>query len=167
MLFSRRALLLHAILAVVVPAFSLLCAWQVRRALSGNELSWAYVFEWPLFAGYAVYLWWRLVREIGVEGDERAAVGATSSLVGTAGDPSAPANTGAEPAAAGVLGAATGGPAVADVGAAVHTPEPLPSGASEAGGDVAEDTDEDLAAYNRYLAELNAGNVPKRWGARR
>jgi hypothetical protein len=48
---------------VVVPAFAALCWWQVRRATSGNELSWAYVFEWPLFALYAVYMWWRLVHE--------------------------------------------------------------------------------------------------------
>ena len=40
-----------------------LCVWQLHRALDGNELSWAYVFEWPLFAGYAVYMWWRLVHE--------------------------------------------------------------------------------------------------------
>ncbi len=32
----------------------ILCAgaflFEVKRALGGNELSWAYVFEWPLFA---------------------------------------------------------------------------------------------------------------------
>ncbi len=48
---------------VVVPGFMALCIWQLHRALDGNELSWAYVFEWPLFAGYAVYMWWRLVHE--------------------------------------------------------------------------------------------------------
>ena len=45
---------------MVVPAFLAMCVWQVSRALGGNELSWAYVFEWPLFAAYAVYMWWRL-----------------------------------------------------------------------------------------------------------
>jgi hypothetical protein len=60
---SPRALKLHAVVLVVVPAFMALCVWQVQRALDGNELSWAYVFEWPLFAGYAVYMWWRLVHE--------------------------------------------------------------------------------------------------------
>lgn len=44
-------------------AFSGLCYWQVRRAVSGNTLSWAYVFEWPLFAGYVVYMWWRLSQD--------------------------------------------------------------------------------------------------------
>ena len=37
--------------------------WQLHRALSGNELSWAYTFEWPLFAIFAVYFWVRTVRE--------------------------------------------------------------------------------------------------------
>ena len=61
--FSRRALTLHAVILVVVPAFMALCFWQIHRAPGGNELSWAYVFEWPFFAGYAVYMWWRLLHE--------------------------------------------------------------------------------------------------------
>jgi hypothetical protein len=49
--------------AVVVPGCIALCWWQVTRALSGNTLSWAYVFEWPIFAGYAVFMWWKLIHE--------------------------------------------------------------------------------------------------------
>jgi DNA-binding transcriptional regulator of glucitol operon len=60
---SPRALKLHAVILVVVPACLALCVWQIDRALSGNSLSWAYVFEWPLFAGYAIYMWWRFVHE--------------------------------------------------------------------------------------------------------
>ena len=60
---SRRALKLHAVILVLVPAFMALCIWQITRALNGNSLSWAYVFEWPIFAGYAVYMWWRFVHE--------------------------------------------------------------------------------------------------------
>ena len=60
---SPRALRLHAVILVVVPAFAAMCVWQITRALGGNELSWAYVFEWPLFAGYAVYMWWRFAHE--------------------------------------------------------------------------------------------------------
>jgi hypothetical protein len=92
---------------VVVPAFALLCWWQVRRATSGNELSWAYVFEWPLFALYAVYMWWRLVHE------------PVSERSVAAGDETAPAAAAAE--------------------------------------------DAELAAYNRYLADLHASGRPKRW----
>jgi hypothetical protein len=64
MWLSRRALKLHAVIIVIVPAFLALCAWQITRAVGGNELSWAYVFEWPFFAGYAVYMWWRFVHEV-------------------------------------------------------------------------------------------------------
>ncbi len=60
---SRRALKLHVVILVVVPAFLALCLWQVSRALGGNSLSWAYVFEWPIFAAYAIYMWWRFVHE--------------------------------------------------------------------------------------------------------
>ena len=53
-----------------------LCLWQLSRALGGNELSWAYVFEWPLFAAYAVYMWWRFVHE--------RPEGAAATVAGTA-----------------------------------------------------------------------------------
>ncbi len=49
---------------------------ELDRALSGNALSWAYVFEWPLFGGYAVYMWRRLQRE--EVGAERRRAGANS-----------------------------------------------------------------------------------------
>ena len=61
--FSRRAIGLHVVIIIVVPTFAGLCLWQIHRALGGNDLSWAYVFEWPFFAGYAVYMWWRLLHE--------------------------------------------------------------------------------------------------------
>jgi hypothetical protein len=42
------------VLALCISAF----LFEVRRALGGNELSWAYVFEWPMFALFALYMWW-------------------------------------------------------------------------------------------------------------
>ena len=62
--FSRRALKLHVVILIVVPAFMALCIWQIYRATGGNELSWAYVFEWPFFAAYAIYMWWRLLHAV-------------------------------------------------------------------------------------------------------
>ena len=35
--------------------------FELGRAEGGNELSWAYVFEWPLLAIFAVYMWWKLL----------------------------------------------------------------------------------------------------------
>jgi hypothetical protein len=37
--------------------------WQFHRAMSGNPLSWAYTFEWPLFSGFAVVFWARTIRD--------------------------------------------------------------------------------------------------------
>ena len=72
---SRRAVKLHVVILIVVPAFLALCFWQLSRALGGNTLSWAYVFEWPLFAAYAVYMWWRFVHEAAEEGSPPVAAG--------------------------------------------------------------------------------------------
>ena len=73
---SRRAIKLHVVILIVVPAFLALCLWQISRALGGNSLSWAYVFEWPLFAAYAIYMWWRFVHEAAEDRSPPAATGA-------------------------------------------------------------------------------------------
>ena len=44
---------------ICIPAF----IFETSRALSGNTLSWAYVVEWPLLGGYAVYMWRKMLRE--------------------------------------------------------------------------------------------------------
>ena len=54
---------MHVTVLILVPACAALCDWQVHRALSGNTLSWAYVFEWPFFACYGIYVWWKLVHD--------------------------------------------------------------------------------------------------------
>ncbi|MFC3737045.1 hypothetical protein [Paractinoplanes deccanensis] len=36
--------------------------WQFGRASEGNAISWGYMFEWPVFAGFVVFLWWREVQ---------------------------------------------------------------------------------------------------------
>jgi hypothetical protein len=82
---SPRAFRLHAVILIVVPGFMALCVWQITRALGGNSLSWAYVFEWPLFAAYAVYMWWRLVHEGAVPAPSADAPG---PVVAGAGPPS-------------------------------------------------------------------------------
>jgi hypothetical protein len=37
--------------------------WQLHRAESGNGLSWAYTFEWPIFAVFAVVFWAKTIRD--------------------------------------------------------------------------------------------------------
>jgi hypothetical protein len=61
--WTKRAIGLHVTIMIVIPTFSGLFWWQVQRVRQGNTLSWAYVFEWPFFLGYAMYLWWKLVHE--------------------------------------------------------------------------------------------------------
>jgi len=60
---SRRALLLHLAVLIVAPGCLAAFWWQLHRALTGNDLSWAYCFEWPIFAVLAVIAWWQLVHD--------------------------------------------------------------------------------------------------------
>ncbi len=65
---------------MVVPTFLALGWWQLDRALSGNSLSWAYVFEWPIFAGYAIYMWWKLTHDEESDSDTTAAEDTKAAL---------------------------------------------------------------------------------------
>ncbi len=71
-LTGPEAVRLHVTLVAAVA----LCAgafwFELRRALGGNQLSWAYVFEWPLFAGFAFYMWWNLLHRQGRTPDASA-----------------------------------------------------------------------------------------------
>ena len=60
---TRRCIGLHALVLVLVPAFLLAGWWQYHVALGGNDLSWVYTVEWPFFAVYAVYVWWKLIHD--------------------------------------------------------------------------------------------------------
>jgi hypothetical protein len=53
----------HLLMVLAVWGMLWLGDWQLHRALSGNGLSWAYTFEWPLFAGFAVVFWARTIRD--------------------------------------------------------------------------------------------------------
>jgi hypothetical protein len=137
---SRRAVSLHVALIVFVPGCVALTWWQLARALGGNTLSWVYTFEWPFFGVYAVFMWWKLVHDepvtwAGRRKGEEALSDTPDSSPG-----------GAPPAA------------VAGAGVVV--------GADEVHGEEdAEPSEEDdeLAAYNRYLSDLNASGRQKRW----
>ena len=101
--------------------------WQWRRGQAGNARSFAYALEWPTFAIFILFMWGRMIYD---------------ELRPPASGPARPASTtGTAPApelAPGSAAASTAGPA--------------------SGLMAASDPDEDpeLAAYNRYLAELNA-----------
>ena len=73
-------------------------------------MSWVYTFEWPLFAAYATYMWWKLLHDEPVPEADAAS--------------------------------------------------PVPRDGEPENG---EPEDEELAAYNRYLAQLHASGRQKRW----
>ena len=60
---SPRAFALHVEVLVVAPACVVAGWWQATQALGGNELSWVYSVEWPIFALLAVWGWWHLLHE--------------------------------------------------------------------------------------------------------
>ncbi|HEY7324611.1 MAG TPA: hypothetical protein VH520_07280 [Streptosporangiaceae bacterium] len=53
----------HAFVVVATAGMLLLGNWQLNRAESGNELSWAYTFEWPLFSAFTIYFWIKSLRD--------------------------------------------------------------------------------------------------------
>jgi hypothetical protein len=51
----------HGTLLAVLTLCTLAFRFEFARALGGNGLSWAYVFEWPLFAAFGIYMWWTVL----------------------------------------------------------------------------------------------------------
>jgi hypothetical protein len=121
---------LHLFVLALVLLFLRLGLWQWHRAESpsGGIQNYAYAFQWPLFAGFGLVLWWRTLRiEVQGEADE----------------------TGQAPRPLSRL-------------AARPLPEPdiehrdgLRIGIT-APMQVVDPDDEELNAYNAYLAQLNA-----------
>jgi DNA-binding transcriptional regulator of glucitol operon len=141
---TPRAIAMHVTLLVVVPTFAGLFWWQVQRVRQGNTLSWAYVFEWPFFAAYAVYMWWKLVHDQTAEPDADTAstvANRSEATVTVAGTPVA--------------------------GTPAELPATEPAGSIESTGwrpvSHQDEDDEEMAAYNRYLAELDASGRRKHW----
>jgi len=62
-LLRPRWLAWHVSVVLTTAGMIWLGNWQLHRALSGNALSWAYTFEWPLFAIFAVYFWVKSLRD--------------------------------------------------------------------------------------------------------
>jgi hypothetical protein len=119
-LFRPKWLGWHALMVVTVLGMLALGDWQFHRAEAGNGLSWAYTFEWPIFAGFAIVFWAKTIKD---EFRPPARAGGLDEVA---------------------LPTGRDGPA-----AAGHV-----TGAGEGAAD-GED-DEELAAYNAYLARLTA-----------
>lgn len=93
----------HAFAVLAAAGMLWLGDWQLQRAAAGNELSWAYTFEWPLFAVLGAVFWVKTLKEelrapgtAGRDADDAAAVTAAA----TAGRPgTGPPAAGAEDSA--------------------------------------------------------------------
>ena len=62
-LLRPRWLAWHSFVVIAAVGMLFLGDWQLHRAESGNELSWAYTFEWPLFSAFTVYFWIKSLRD--------------------------------------------------------------------------------------------------------
>jgi DNA-binding transcriptional regulator of glucitol operon len=180
--FTRRCLWIHLLALIVVPTCFFLGKWQYDAARSGNTLSWAYTIEWPLFGIYAIYTWWQLIHDQRTAFDrlwaakQRSATEASGrplqQIPGWALDKSlskavteaslgpdrAPELSSTSPAPVPIRRQ----PELADPDSVTLTPydgEVIDADVLDSKVEV----DEELVAYNRYLAELSWEDPPKRW----
>ncbi|MBX7265512.1 hypothetical protein KIF24_05290 [Micromonospora sp. Llam7] len=134
----------HVAMVVLVTTFLGLGWWQVSRATAGNAISWGYAVEWPIFAGFVVFVWWREVRH--------ALGGGSPARAAGRGGTGTPAADGTDPVAAGAAAAAEPADAAGVGRPRTGIRRPVRAIRSSAG----DADDADLAAYNRYLSWLNA-----------
>jgi hypothetical protein len=151
--FKPRWLLWHLTVVCAFWGMLWLGDWQYHRALGGNGLSWAYTFEWPMFACFAVVFWGKTMRDeyrirAGTIPDPRLAedlaIAAAKARALAMIDPNRPRalTAGAEPEADPLL------PRI---------------GIDQADWTLAADEpDEDLDKYNAYLARLSFGGKGRR-----
>jgi hypothetical protein len=134
-LFEPRWIAWHLLVVAAFWGMLWLGDWQYHRALGGNGLSWAYTFEWPLFAGFAVVFWARTVRDEfrrrhGIVVDEWANFTADDMLPAGLGMPRWPLPAGPRAITAGTE----------------ESHQPL---------DDFDEVDEEVDSYNDYLMKLN------------
>jgi DNA-binding transcriptional regulator of glucitol operon len=141
------------ILLVIVAALACLALgwwqWQRFESSSGTGQNLGYALQWPLFAGFAVFAYFRFVR-LETEQDGAGQDGA--------------AQDGAELHGAELYGAgqdqtAKQAPAKPKRAAKPVAPREIPEGLLPERPKAAKDNDPVLAEYNRYLADLHAQDI--------
>jgi hypothetical protein len=139
-----RWMLVHLGLVVLVIGFLLLGWWQIDRARDGNALSFGYAIEWPVFAAFAIWVWAKEIRD--VLRQHRPAPGGAAA----AGDAGLTREPGHAPARERAV-----------IRASARQIERRAAAYDDSG-------DADLAAYNHYLAWLNAnpGASPSQYPGR-
>lgn len=149
----------HLAAFALVAAFLALGWWQISRAAAGNALSWAYAVEWPVFAGFVVFLWFREVRR--TLAPEHAESAESVPYPESAPRPDGERPEHGERTARADPPASKGRPARIQVRPPVRSSRMAAMAAGVAAGaradaDGVADDDPDLAAYNHYLSWLAA-----------
>jgi len=152
-LISRKWLLWHVTAVAGVWGMLWLGDWQYHRAMGGNGLSWAYTFEWPVFACFGVVFWARTIRdEFRIR---RAGLDPNLDITGAEHVVQLPAGLGTEQAGTFLPGLPPGAPRW--TGEEGTEPVLLSAWRASLARVAAEDWDDpELAEYNKYLAKLNA-----------
>lgn len=135
LVFSPRWIMWHLLTIGAVVTCGLLGAWQWGKAGSalGSALNVGYGLQWPLFAVFFAVMWFRMLRlEIRQRNGEEPELAAPPPIPAPA-----PEST-AEPEA----------PELDDGGPSPFTPR------TAAVAPITDETDPELAAYNRLLAIL-------------
>jgi hypothetical protein len=99
-LLRPRWLAWHGFAVLAAAGMLYLGYWQLHRAESGNELSWAYTFEWPLFAIFGVYFWVKSLRDELRNQANGGTTESSSQATGVNGDPAALGSAAITPGAA-------------------------------------------------------------------
>jgi hypothetical protein len=133
----------HATMVIAFCGMLWLGEWQFHRAVGGNGLSWAYTFEWPMFAVFSVVFWAKTIRdEIGIRTGKIADPRLVNDLIAAA----------AQARALSVIDPTR--PRAITAG----LPETLDPALGVRQAEIWEDDepmDEELARYNAYLAGLS------------
>jgi hypothetical protein len=141
-LFTPRWLSWHAFAIVAFAGMLWLGDWQFRRAIAGNTLSWAYTFEWPIFAIFGAVFWVKTVRD-----ELRPSPSPSAPEIELPAGARTPGPAGGDGAQA-VIDRGQGGDLAAF--------QAQPTGARAADGDGPDESgDLELAEYNAYLAMLS------------
>lgn len=158
-LISRKWLLWHVTAAAGVWGMLWLGDWQYHRALGGNGLSWAYTFEWPLFAAFGIVFWARTIRdEFRIR---RAGLDPNLDITGAEHVVQLPAGLGSDQAGTFLPGGPPGPARWSGEDGA--EPVLLRAWRDSLARVAAEDWDDpELAEYNKRLAKLNAKSAKRK-----
>jgi hypothetical protein len=126
-LLRPRWLAWHSFVVIAAVGMLFLGDWQLHRAESGNELSWAYTFEWPLFSAFTVYFWIKSLRDE-LRGDGTAASAESGHATAGSGGPEFAAAAADSKAAMTAAASASTDASPGEAAAAVHTPRTAPGG---------------------------------------